>query len=85
MPALSVGEPVRAAAFVLGDEQRVPLRLTVTRGVLGMELYEPIELGPIDVTRLSVTPAQLEVSAGFERWRAAVSPPPRRTRTCSAP
>jgi len=30
-------------ALALGEDQRVPLRLTVTRGVLGMELYEPIE------------------------------------------
>jgi thioredoxin-like negative regulator of GroEL len=34
-------------------EERVPLRLTVTRGVLGMELYESIDLGPIEVRTLS--------------------------------
>jgi len=64
---------VRAAAFALADEQRVPLRLTVTRGVLGMELYEPIELGPIDVTRLSVTLPNLkfplDLSGGVPHFR----------------
>jgi tetratricopeptide (TPR) repeat protein len=59
--------------FVLGDEQRVPLRLTVTRGVLGMELYEPIELGPIDVTRLSITLPNLkfplDLSGGVPQFR----------------
>ena len=64
---------MRAAAFALADEQRVPLRLTVTRGVLGMELYEPIELGPIDVTRLSVTLPNLkfplDLSGGVPHFR----------------
>lgn len=58
---------------MLGDEQRVPLRLTVTRGVLGMELYEPIELGPIDVTRLSITLPNLkfplDLSGGVPQFR----------------
>lgn len=58
---------------MLGDEQRVPLRLTVTRGVLGMELYEPIELGPFDVTRLSLTLPNLkfplDLSGGVPQFR----------------
>jgi len=71
--AAAVGEPVRGPAFALGDEQRVPLRLTVTRGVLGIELYEPIELGPIDVTRLSITLPNLkfplDLSGGVPHFR----------------
>jgi len=65
--------PAPLSAFVLGDEQRVPLRLTVTRGVLGMELYEPIELGPFDVVRLSVTLPNLkfplDLSGGVPQFR----------------
>jgi len=33
----------------------VPLRLSVTRGVLGLELYEPVELDPIRVEELALT------------------------------
>ncbi|HEY2405996.1 MAG TPA: tetratricopeptide repeat protein [Polyangiaceae bacterium] len=55
------------------DEQRVPLRLTVTRGVLGMELYEPIELGPIEVSRLGLSLPNLkfplDLSGGVPRFR----------------
>ena len=73
MPAPPLGGPVGAAAFALGDDQRVPLRLTVTRGVLGMELYEPIELGPVDVTRLSITLPNLkfplDLSGGVPQFR----------------
>ena len=51
----------------------MPLRLTVTRGVLGMELYEPIELGPIDVTGLSLTLPNLkfplDLSGGVPQFR----------------
>jgi len=55
------------------DEQRVPLRLTVTRGVLGMELYEPIELGPLSVTRFALTLPNLkfplDLSGGVPQFR----------------
>lgn len=51
----------------------MPLRLTVTRGVLGMELYEPITLGPCDVTRLSLTLPNLkfplDLSGGVPHFR----------------
>ncbi|MEO7036357.1 MAG: tetratricopeptide repeat protein [Polyangiaceae bacterium] len=51
----------------------MPLRLTVTRGVLGMELYESIELGPLDVTRLSLTLPNLkfplDLSGGVPQFR----------------
>ncbi|MCC6903793.1 MAG: hypothetical protein IT377_32795 [Polyangiaceae bacterium] len=36
-------------------DSRVPLRLTATRGALGIELYEPIEIGPLELARLSAT------------------------------
>jgi tetratricopeptide (TPR) repeat protein len=52
----------------------VPLRLTVTRGALGMELYEPIEIGPLVVERLSLTFAGLrfpvDLSGGVPRFRS---------------
>ena len=71
-PPFALGEG-GGASFSLGDEQRVPLRLTVTRGVLGMELYEPIELGPLDVTRLSLTLPNLkfplDLSGGVPQFR----------------
>ena len=44
-------QPARAAE----DEAHVPLRLAVTRGALGLELYESVELGPLDITELSLT------------------------------
>ena len=73
MPAAPRAGPFGRLAFALGDEQRVPLRLTVTRGVLGMELYEPIELGPVDVTRLSITLPNLkfplDLSGGVPQFR----------------
>ncbi|MEO6602100.1 MAG: tetratricopeptide repeat protein, partial [Polyangiaceae bacterium] len=55
------------------DEHHVPLRLTVTRGVLGMELYEPIEFGPLDVTRLALALPNLkfplDLSGGVPHFR----------------
>jgi tetratricopeptide (TPR) repeat protein len=56
------------------EDPRVPLRLTVTRGALGMELYEPIEIGPLRVERLSLTFAGLrfpvDLSGGVPRFRS---------------
>ena len=50
------------------------MRLTVTRGALGMELYEPIEIGPLSVERLSLTFAGLrfpvDLSGGVPRFRS---------------
>lgn len=64
---------VRRDVPALPEEERVPLRLTVTRGVLGMELYEPVELGPLDVIRLSVTLPNLkfplDLSGGVPHFR----------------
>jgi tetratricopeptide (TPR) repeat protein len=54
-------------------ELRVPLRLTVARGTLGLELYEPIELGPLEVRDLSVTLPNLrfpvDLSGGVRLFR----------------
>jgi tetratricopeptide (TPR) repeat protein len=36
-------------------EARVPLRLAVTRGALGLELYEGVQLGPLEVKQLVLT------------------------------
>ncbi len=44
-----------AAESKSAEEPLSPLRLTVTRGALGMELYEPLELGPLEVAALSLT------------------------------
>jgi tetratricopeptide (TPR) repeat protein len=56
-----------------GDEIRAPLRLTVARGALGLELYEPIELGPLEVRDLSVTLPNLrfpvDLSGGVRLFR----------------
>ncbi len=58
---------------VLADDGRVPLRLTVTRGVLGLELYEPVELGPLGVSELAVVLPNLkfpvDLSGGVARFR----------------
>ncbi|MEB2323383.1 MAG: hypothetical protein OZ921_12785, partial [Sorangiineae bacterium] len=55
------------------DEPRVPLRLIVTRGALGLELYEPVELGPLSVRRLSLTlpglAFPLDLSGGVRVFR----------------
>lgn len=55
------------------DDVRVPLRLTVTRGVLGLELYEPVVIGPIDVSGLAFTLPNLsfpvDLSGGVARFR----------------
>ena len=82
----AVGSPVRpstvpprrgsSAKPLVGppEDPRVPLRLTVTRGALGMELYEPIEIGPLSVERLSLTFAGLrfpvDLSGGVPRFRS---------------
>lgn len=57
-----------------GDsDPHIPLRLTVTRGVLGLELYEPFELGPLRVERVSVTLPNLkfpvDLSGGVRLFR----------------
>lgn len=55
------------------DDDRVPLRLTVTRGVLGLELYEPVVMGPLEVSGLAFTLPNLsfpvDLSGGVARFR----------------
>ncbi len=50
-----------------------PLRLTVARGSLGMELYEPIGLGPFEITGLALTlpglKFPLDLSGGVTQFR----------------
>lgn len=52
---------------------RVPLRLTLARGTLGLELYEPVEIGPLAVTALSLSLPGLkfpvDLSGGVPRFR----------------
>jgi hypothetical protein len=59
--------------LVLAEDQRVPLRLTASRGVLGLELYEPVELGPLTVTELALTLPGLkfpiDLSGGVPKFR----------------
>jgi tetratricopeptide (TPR) repeat protein len=58
---------------VLSSDGRVPLRLTVTRGVLGLELYEPVEVGPLTVSALALVLPNLkfpvDLSGGVARFR----------------
>ena len=58
---------------MLADDARVPLRLTVTRGVLGLELYEPVEVGPLTVSELALVLPNLkfpvDLSGGVARFR----------------
>ncbi len=58
---------------MLAADGRVPLRLTVTRGVLGLELYEPVEVGPLTVSGLAVVLPNLkfpvDLSGGVARFR----------------
>lgn len=58
---------------MLSQDGRVPLRLTVTRGVLGLELYEPVEVGPLTVAALAVVLPNLkfpvDLSGGVARFR----------------
>jgi tetratricopeptide (TPR) repeat protein len=58
---------------VLAEDRRVPLRLTATRGELGLELYEPVEIGPLTVTKLEVSLPGLkfpiDLSGGVPKFR----------------
>jgi len=57
----------------LGPLPNAPLRLTVARGALGLELYEPIELGPVVVESFGVTLPNLkfpvDLSGGVRLFR----------------
>jgi cellulose synthase operon protein C len=67
-------EPAPSSApAVLAEDQRVPLRLTASRGALGLELYEQVEIGPVAVTRLALTLPGLrfpiDLSGGVPKFR----------------
>ncbi len=55
------------------EDEHVPLRLTVTRGALGLELYEPVAVGPLEVQNLAFTLPHLtfpvNLSGGVSRFR----------------
>ena len=72
-PAAGSARGGREDTRVLANDGRVPLRLTVTRGVLGLELYEPVELGPLTVAELAVVLPNLkfpvDLSGGVARFR----------------
>ncbi|MGC4092157.1 MAG: hypothetical protein QM756_30600 [Polyangiaceae bacterium] len=67
-PVAPVGEKA-----ILAEDQRVPLRLTASRGALGLELYEPVELGPLRVTELTLTLTglnfPLDLTGGVPKFR----------------
>jgi len=75
LPAKALGlvRPDAIRPEVPEGDQRVPLRLTVTRGVLGLELYEPVTVGPVDVAELSFVLPNLsfpvDLSGGVARFR----------------
>ena len=54
-------------------ELRVPLRLAVSRGALGLETYAPLELGPLSVERLDLALPNLkfpvDLSGGVKLFR----------------
>ncbi len=54
-PSSSIAPPAAAPELALPGEPLSPLRLTVTRGTLGMELYEPVDVGPLEIAALSLT------------------------------
>jgi tetratricopeptide (TPR) repeat protein len=65
--------PNETGEEVLAEDQPVPLRLTVTRGVLGLELYEPVDVGPLTVAKLALVLPNLkfpvDLSGGVARFR----------------
>ena len=73
-PEAPDAEPLPSSApAVLAEDQRVPLRLTASRGALGLELYEQVEIGPVSVTRLALTLPGLrfpiDLSGGVPKFR----------------
>jgi cellulose synthase operon protein C len=70
-------EPLEHAPGASGpsrsEDERVPLRLTVARGALGLELYEPLGVGPFVVESLSLLLPNLkfpvDLSGGVSRFR----------------
>jgi len=76
VPPLQVVAPLADDAAARAEaawEQHAPLRLTVARGTLGLELYEPVEIGPLEVSALSLTlPGlrfPLDLSGGVPTFR----------------
>lgn len=63
----------RPAPTSASESLSLPLRLTVARGALGMELYEPLKLGSCEVTELAFTLPGLrfpvDLSGGVAHFR----------------
>ena len=64
-----IDEPAGSTATT----EHLPLRLTVTSGLLGIELYEPVHLGPLCVSEISATlnelPKPVDLSGGVRTFR----------------
>jgi len=73
LPREPASAPLAQPAEAAG-EPPAPLRLTVTRGRLGMELFEPVELGPLSVDQLSISFRSLsfpvDLSGGVPAFRS---------------
>ncbi len=71
-PILS-NEHAPAKTLEHGEVGRSPLRLSVTRGELGLELYEPQSLGPLEVRHLATSLKGLrfpvDLSGGVPQFR----------------
>lgn len=56
-----------------GDESRSPLRLSVTRGRLGLEIYQPFDIGPLRIEHLTQSfvglKFPLDLSGGVPAFR----------------
>ncbi len=72
LPAVTPVEEVAARAEAAWEEH-APLRLTVARGALGLELYESVEIGPLEISAFSLTlPGlrfPLDLSGGVPMFR----------------
>ncbi len=55
IPTSVSGRAPEAVSSSNEEEPRVPLRLTVARGRLGLELYEPVSLGPLELPELQLS------------------------------
>lgn len=66
-------EPAPQTTTVLSEDARVSLRLTASSGALGIELYEPVDLGALTVLRLALSLPGLkfpiDLSGGVPRFR----------------
>jgi tetratricopeptide (TPR) repeat protein len=73
LPAVPKPADDEAARAEAAWEEHAPLRLTVARGALGLELYESVEIGPLEISAFSLTlPGlrfPLDLSGGVPMFR----------------